>query len=116
MYKPKGRKMFIMTIVMVALFIGCVFAFDKRKWLLTCILVGLFYGSCIIRNEAKISDCSEYLVHDEIEYIEEMQRNYGDIAKGFEQLMLQYSEPLCIQMNQVWYYNAGFMHKRYWKK
>lgn len=99
----------MITLFMIGMFVWLIYCINNHKWLLCIMPLILLYGAAIYRNEVKIDECAAYLVKDEVEF---NKRVFID-SNGQTQLdhiMLQYARPLCKQMNQVWYYNAGFLN------
>ena len=99
----------MITIVMIVMFLWLAYCINNEKWLLCIVPLMILYGTAIYKNEVRIDECVQYLVKDEETYNQRVFINSnGQIY--LDHIMWQYARPLCKQMNQVWYYNAGFLN------
>jgi len=102
----------IITLIVIVSFVGTLYFISKSNWLMVIVCGLVCYGACVYRNEVKIDKCVTYLTEDERIYNKKVFMDSNGQVKLDHVMGLQYARPLCIQMNQVFYYNAGFSFKR----
>lgn len=99
------------TVIIVISFIGALYFINKSNWIMVVVCGLICYGASIYHNEEKIEQCIQYLAQDEAEFNKKVYESSNGQIKLDHIMGLQYARPLCIQMNQVSYYNAGFLYK-----